>query len=56
LSGLHSGLLQLLEGLSGIDALMLAGISDEQHFILQANLAEEIRICCVDASEDSSTI
>ena len=57
LRGLHPGLLQLLEGLSGIDALMLAGVADEQYLVLWADLLRrKSRICCVDASEDSSTI
>jgi hypothetical protein len=42
LRGLHPRLLQLLEGLSGIDALMLAGIANEQYLVLGADLIEEI--------------
>ena len=42
LRGVHPGLLQLLEGLSGIDALMLAGVADEQHPVLRADLFEEV--------------
>ena len=33
LRGLHPGLDQLLEGLAGLDALMLANVADEQHAV-----------------------
>ena len=39
---MHPGLLQLLEGLSGIDPLMLSCVSDKQHTVLRANLFEEV--------------
>jgi hypothetical protein len=42
LSGLHPRLLQLLEGLPSIDTLMLAGVSNEQNFVLRADLLEEL--------------
>ena len=42
LGSLHPGLLQLLEGLSRIDALVLANVSYEQYLILRTNLAKEI--------------
>src|SRR6266702_8843716 len=38
----HPGLYQLLEGLSGFDALMLAGIADEQHAIFGTDLLQEV--------------
>ena len=42
LGGLHPGLLQLLEGLSGIDALMLARVADEQYLVLRADLLKKV--------------
>ena len=42
LRGPHPGFLQLLEGLSGIDALMLAGVADQQNLVLRADLVEEV--------------
>jgi hypothetical protein len=38
----HSGLYQLLEGLSGLDALVLARVSDEQNTVLRADSFEEV--------------
>jgi hypothetical protein len=38
LRGLHPGLLHLLEGFAGIDALMLACVSDEENAVLRPNL------------------
>jgi hypothetical protein len=37
----HSGSLHLLEGLSGIDALVLPGVANKQNPILRANLFEK---------------
>ena len=42
MSGLHSRLLQLLEGLSSLHALMLPDVANEQNLVLGTNLAEEI--------------
>jgi hypothetical protein len=39
---LYSGLLQLLEGSAGIDALVLPNVSDEQHAVLRSDLFEEV--------------
>ena len=41
LRGLHPGLLHLLEGFAGIDALMLAGVSDEENAVLRPDLLHE---------------
>src|SRR5665213_3089280 len=41
LRGLHSGLLHLLEGFAGIDALMLASVPHEQNPVLRSNLFHE---------------
>src|SRR5665213_736024 len=41
LRGLHSGLLHLLEGLAGIDALVLAGVSDKKNAVLRPDLFHE---------------
>src|SRR6185437_977350 len=38
----HARSLQLLEGLSGIDALMLACVANHKHLILWSNLIQEI--------------
>ena len=37
----HPGLDQLLEGLTGLDALMLACVADQQDSILRADLSEK---------------
>ena len=42
LGGLHPGLDQLLEGLAGFDALMLANVADEQHAVAGIDLGEEV--------------
>ena len=39
---LHSRSLHLLERLTGVDALMLAGVSDQKNPVLRANLFEEV--------------
>jgi hypothetical protein len=41
LRGLHPGLLHLLEGLAGIDPLMLASITDEENAVLRSDLLHE---------------
>src|ERR1019366_5913203 len=41
LRGLHPGLLHLLKGFAGIDALMLAGVSHKQNPVLRPNLFHE---------------
>ena len=38
---MHPGLHQLLEGLSGLDALMLARVADQQNSVLRADLGEK---------------
>src|ERR1700691_4702565 len=40
--GVHSGLDQLLEGLAGLDALMLANIADEQDAVAGIEFGEEV--------------
>jgi type IV secretion system protein VirB10 len=42
LDGTHPGFDQLLEGLAGLDALVLPRIADEQHAVLRANLFKEV--------------
>ncbi len=42
LGGLHPGVDQLLEGLAGFDALMLAGVADEQHAVAGFEFGEEV--------------
>ena len=42
LRGVHPGLYKLLEGLSGIDGLVLTGISNEQHAVLDADLFQKV--------------
>ena len=37
---MHSGFLQLLEGAARFDALMLAGIPDENHAVLRSNATD----------------
>ena len=51
---LHSGLLQLLERLSGIDGLMLPRIADEDHAV-SFKRSRNSFICFVLARLDSST-
>ena len=40
--GLHAGILELLEGPSGLDGLMLAGVTDQEHSILRAETVQEV--------------
>ena len=42
MNGLHAGILELLEGPSGLDGLMLAGITDQEHPILRAETVQEV--------------
>jgi hypothetical protein len=38
----HARFLQLLEGFSGVHALMLAGVANQQYLILRADLIQEV--------------
>ena len=42
LGGAHSGLLQLLEGAARFDALMLAGVADQEHAVVGAETRKEL--------------
>ena len=44
--GLHPGLLQLLVGTAGVDALMLTHVADEQHAVAGREAVEEgVQLC-----------
>jgi hypothetical protein len=41
LRGAHSSLLQLLEGLSGVDTLVLARVANEQHLVVRPDATQK---------------